>query len=1277
MKRMLINATHAEEVRVALITGHRLYDFDLENRTREQKKANIYKGHVTRVEPSLEAVFVEYGAGRQGFLSMREIANSYYKADPRQTSNIRELITEGTELLVQVEKEERGNKGAALSTFISLAGRYLVLMPNNPKGGGISRQISGAVRDELKEMLASLNVPRGMSVIVRTAGIGRTQEELQLDLQHLLDLWSQIQTTSNSGPSPMLVHQEAGVVTRAIRDYLRDDVTEILIDNEQAFNEAYNFVKAVMPNQLDKLQTYTLNEPLFAHFGIESQIQTAYEREVKLPAGGSIVIDQTEALVSIDINSAKSTRGHDVEETALSTNLEAAEEIARQLRLRDIGGLVVIDFIDMTKERNQRMVEAKLREATQSDRARIQFGQLSRFGLMEMSRQRLRPSLEEATGYVCPRCHGTGMVRDLRSLSLSIMRKVEEIALKERHGEVQVEVPVEIAAFLLNEKRHTLVYLEQSSSVRVTVLPHPHLETPHYQISYNPEGFAPSSYERIETTRLSEKQLGYASSEWHLEEETPAAAIRPAAAPADKNKAKPATVAATKAAPAEVVARPAVATPSSSPCAWLENLFVQKQASTTDQARTANNAAAAIEQMINNGAVSRGQFGQINPQAASAEQNNAYLSPAHAKAEPRDYAEKTAEKSADKDDRNQRNNKKRSKYKDPRDNAQDQTAQNDDNRLERQDNRQDNRNERQDNRNERQDNRQDNRNERLDSRQDNRNERLDSRNERQDSRQDNRNERLDNRQDNRNERQDNRQDNRNERQDNRQDNRNERQDNRQDNRNERQDNRPEQQKRQPRRPQGNDQSFESTVEGSVPRRERNNQPRPQRPTRQRDQSVLNDQASAAVEVATIIEPSTALTVELVDAPRQNTTTSAMLINIDQQQSEIVALDPVVAPQSQPARKAATQKSAATTVEPTQTAVEANVVADADVVEVQAHVAEQQPVRRASNDPRSRSRQRQAQKTAAKANPATVKINPSQVPTLAQHTVGSLIRHVYGEDCSVLIEQFGLIPTFNRALIKFTDEYAATAAAPVQSQVVVDDAQPVTRDVAVAKAKPEAEPAAVLDLTPPQPSADTRVANDPRERRRLAKMAAEQAFEQAKLAHTQADNAKVEATTAQNAEVAEPEATVVDTAVVADSTSSEAELVAVADSTTVQAVVEAPVAAPVVVESVEAAPAVAPVEAEVPVEAEATVAPVASAPAPVESEIAPTKAVEAKAPSTAAEKAKITKAAAAKAKAQEQQADLALSTPEGDESKDAEADKPVRPRRPRGRPPKKATTPTAE
>ncbi|TCB80023.1 Rne/Rng family ribonuclease [Acinetobacter sp. ANC 4173] len=1003
MKRMLINATHAEEVRVALVTGQRLYDFDLENRTREQKKSNIYKGHVTRVEPSLEAVFVEYGAGRQGFLSMREIANSYYKADPRQTSNIRELITEGTELLVQVEKEERGNKGAALSTFISLAGRYLVLMPNNPKGGGISRQISGSVREELKEMLASLNVPRGMSVIVRTAGIGRSQEELQLDLQHLLDLWAQIQNTASSGPSPMLVHQEAGVVTRAIRDYLRDDVAEILIDSEQAYNEAYNFVKAVMPRQIDKLKTYTLNEPLFAHFGIESQIQTAYEREVKLPSGGSIVIDQTEALVSIDINSAKSTRGHDVEETALNTNLEAAEEIARQLRLRDIGGLVVIDFIDMTKDRNQRMVEAKLREATQSDRARIQFGQLSRFGLMEMSRQRLRPSLEEATGYVCPRCHGTGMVRDLRSLSLSIMRKVEEIALRERHGEVQVEVPVEIAAFLLNEKRHSLVYLEQTSGVRVTVLPHPHLETPHYEISYNPEGFAPTSYERTEATRSSEKELGYEASDWHLED----ADQQPSAAPiADKHgKKKPQQAAAQQSTQAPSPA--AVTTASSSPCAWLENLFVQKQAHTVDQARTANNAASAIEQMVNGGAVSRGQFGQVaaTPAAVVATpvaNNNVYLSatPAPQKSEQRDFAEKNSEK----EEKSQRHNKKRNnnnKQREQREQPQEQNQVVEEVvQMSRQEQREQKR-----------------------------------------------------------------------------------------------------QRQQQRQPQ-QDQQSETHAEQAVPRRDRNNQQRPNRPNRHRDQSVLNEQQVAVAAPAPVVVDEQQVKVEVIDAPRQDIMPTALVVNVDQAQSEIIAInkpatvkavEAVVAP-------AVTETPEVVEAVPATVVTEAKVEVQAEAPALQVEVEAQKPRsdgKRASNDPRMRRRQqRDAQAKRAQAP----KLNPSQVPTLAQYTVGSLIRHVYGEDCAVLIEQFGLIPTFNRALQKFTAEYATSLNT---STVVVEaEKKPVTRDVEVTKATPEAEPAPVLDLTPPKPESEKRVANDPRERRRLAKQAAEQALAQVKQAHVE-------------------------------------------------------------------------------------------------------------------------------------------------------------------------------
>ncbi|QXX86091.1 Rne/Rng family ribonuclease [Acinetobacter lwoffii] len=1156
MKRMLINATHAEEIRVALVTGQRLYDFDLENRTREQKKSNIYKGHVTRVEPSLEAVFVEYGAGRQGFLSMREIANSYYKADPRQTSNIRELITEGTELLVQVEKEERGNKGAALSTFISLAGRYLVLMPNNPKGGGISRQISGSVREELKEMLATLNVPRGMSVIVRTAGIGRSQEELQLDLQHLLDLWAQIQSTASSGPSPMLVHQEAGVVTRAIRDYLRDDVAEILIDSEQAYNEAYNFVKAVMPRQLEKLKTYTLNEPLFAHFAIESQIQTAYEREVKLPSGGSIVIDQTEALVSIDINSAKSTRGSDVEDTALNTNIEAAEEIARQLRLRDIGGLVVIDFIDMTKDRNQRMVEAKLREATQSDRARIQFGQLSRFGLMEMSRQRLRPSLEEATGYVCPRCHGTGMVRDLRSLSLSIMRKVEEIALRERHGEVQVEVPVEIAAFLLNEKRHTLVYLEQTSNVRVTVLPHPHLETPHYEITYNAEGFAPTSYERTEATRSSEKELGYESSEWHLEEEH-THATAPAPAQQQNNgrnnkrrnqqnqNAQQAPVA--QQAPAEAQ----VAAPASSPCAWLENLFVQKQAATVDQSRTANNAAAAIEQMINGGAVSRGQFGQLSTpvaqpapqqvsQPAAPASSNAYLAPSTVAQKQ----ERDAEKPAERDERAPRHNNKKPrnpKHKEPREQVQSEASAPQQHQV----------------------------HEEVV----------------QVSRQEQRHEARENKRNSRRQHH----------------------------------NEPSQQ---------NDvQNNEQQPQQAMPRRDRRNQPRQERPNRHRDPSVLNEQAQqvapAVVEAPAVNDKQ--LRVELVDAPRQDVMPTAMVVNIDQAKSEIVALNDnaavvtptveVTAPADAPVEEAAAEN-----------VVEAALTAPVEEIVPAEESSAEKP--RASNDPRQRRRQQRE----GQLQQATVqKLTPSQVPTLGQFTIGSLIRHVYGEDCSVLIEQFGLLPTFNRALEKFTKEYNASLVA---AATPATEKKPVTRDVQVTVAKVEAEPAPVLDLNPPKPVSDKRVANDPRERRRLAKQAAEQALQQAK------QQAKVE--TAPAVETA-PEAPVA-----AEAQAESAEAAATETPVTTEVAIE---------ETVNAQPAEQATETTTPVDTAPTeAAPVTEAQprdaAPVEAN------AESEAPVTEAQ----------------DQAEVTTEDTEASEAEKAEKQA-ARPRRPRGRPPKKANTAT--
>ena len=672
MKRILINATQNEEIRVALCKGNHLYDFDLENRTREQKKSNIYKGHVTRVEPSLEAVFVEYGSQRQGFLPIREISAEYLSGNPRD-ENIKKLIKEGDELIVQVEKEERGNKGAALSTYVSLAGRYLVLMPNNPRGGGISRQISGKLREDMKRMLGNLDLPKGMSVIIRTAGIGKTQEDLQHDLNHLLNIWQAIQEQNQKYPSPRLVHQEAGVVTRAVRDYLRDDISEIWIDNENAYIEAAGFIDAVMPKQAEKLRKYTDYEPMFSRFNIEKQIETAYQREVRLPSGGSIVIDQTEALVSIDINSAKSTKGSDVAETAYHTNLEAADEIARQLRLRDMGGLIVIDFIDMNDNKHQKEVEKRLVDATKYDRARVQFGDISKFGLMEMSRQRLRPSLEESTGYICPRCHGNGMIRDLRSLSLSIMRQIEQIALKERQGEVQAEVPTDIAAFLLNEKRDSLVYLEQDSGTRITILPHAHLESPNFKLHFNRDGFAPSSYERITDTQQQEhSDLGY-NVDWQTAdsvrpEQQPTRQPRQVAdngsnknsqatprassqqqnttshsndhrsnantnasnattrAPQPQTQSQNAPTVATTAAPVASQNNNATAAQPQA-VAWLSNLFAQApQASTTPKV-SSRDAAEAIEALVNTGAQSLGSFGQIdnsaldaNTQAAAAPQ---------------------------------------------------------------------------------------------------------------------------------------------------------------------------------------------------------------------------------------------------------------------------------------------------------------------------------------------------------------------------------------------------------------------------------------------------------------------------------------------------------------------------------------------------------------------------------------------------------------------------------------------------------------------------------
>ncbi|WP_422137721.1 Rne/Rng family ribonuclease [Endozoicomonas sp. ALC020] len=482
MKRMLINATQSEELRVALVDGQRLYDLDIESGARKQKKANIYKGKITRVEPSLEAAFVDFGAERHGFLPLKEISREYFSS-PHQGGrpNIRDVIKEGQEVIVQVDKEERGNKGAALTTLVSLAGRYLVLMPNNPRAGGISRRIEGNERAELREILSNLKIPSEMGVIVRTAGLGCSGDELQWDLDYLLQLWSSIKDAAQK-PAPMLIYQESNVIIRAIRDYLRQDIGEVLIDKSSVFDEAVDFITQVMPQYQHKVKLYKDSIPLFNRFQIESQIETAFQREVELPSGGSIVIDPTEALVSIDINSARATRGGDIEETALNTNLEAADEIARQLRLRDIGGLIVIDFIDMSHNRNQREVENRIRQALSMDRARVQTGRISLFGLLEMSRQRLRPSLGETSGVVCPRCSGQGTIRDIESLALSILRLMEEEALKDKTSEIRAQVPVAVAAFLLNEKRQTIAKIEKRHKIRIVAIPNPNLETPHYDV---------------------------------------------------------------------------------------------------------------------------------------------------------------------------------------------------------------------------------------------------------------------------------------------------------------------------------------------------------------------------------------------------------------------------------------------------------------------------------------------------------------------------------------------------------------------------------------------------------------------------------------------------------------------------------------------------------------------------------------------------------------------------------------------------------------------------
>lgn len=551
MKRMLINATQQEELRVALVDGQRLYDLDIESPGHEQKKANIYKGKITRIEPSLEAAFVDYGAERHGFLPLKEIAREYFPANYNSHGrpNIKDVLREGQEVIVQIDKEERGNKGAALTTFISLAGSYLVLMPNNPRAGGISRRIEGDDRTELKEALASLELPDGMGLIVRTAGVGKSAEALQWDLSFRLKHWEAIQKAAESRPAPFLIHQESNVIVRAFRDYLRQDIGEILIDNPKVLELARQHIAALgRPDFTSKIKLYTGEIPLFSHYQIESQIESAFQREVRLPSGGSIVIDTTEALTAIDINSARATRGGDIEETAFNTNLEAADEIARQLRLRDLGGLIVIDFIDMTPVRHQRAVENRLREAVRQDRARIQISHISRFGLLEMSRQRLSPSLGESSHHVCPRCSGTGTVRDNESLSLSILRLIEEEALKENTKEVHAIVPVPIASYLLNEKRAAVSAIEaRQGGVRCIIVPNDQMETPHYHVLRVRKGEETTTLSYL-LPKLHEEEMALPSDEEPAERKLPeqpalATFIMPEAPPEtalEKPAAKPA-----------------------------------------------------------------------------------------------------------------------------------------------------------------------------------------------------------------------------------------------------------------------------------------------------------------------------------------------------------------------------------------------------------------------------------------------------------------------------------------------------------------------------------------------------------------------------------------------------------------------------------------------------------------------------------------------------------------------------------------------------------------
>jgi ribonuclease E len=576
MKRMLINATQAEELRVATVDGQTLYDIDIEQPSREQKKSNIYKGRITRLEPSLEAAFVEYGADRHGFLPLKEISRDYFQSGvDHNKAGLKELLREGQEVVVQVDKEERGNKGAALTTFISLAGRYMVLMPNSPTAGGVSRRIEGDDRAELKKAMDALQIPDDMGVIIRTAGVGRDAEELQWDLDYLLSIWKAVAEAALSKPSPFLIYQESRLIVRALRDYMRSDIGEILVDTPEMYEEAKEFVQQVMPHNLRKLKHYTDDTPLFNRFQIESQIENAYERTIRLPSGGALVIDQTEALTAIDVNSARATKGGDIEETAFNTNIEAAEEVARQLRLRDLGGLVVIDFIDMSSNKHQRDVENRLSNALKYDRARVQIGRNSRFGQLEMSRQRLRPSLGENSQIVCPRCEGHGRMRSVESLALSIIRVAEEHAMKDNTGQVLVQAPVEIANFLLNEKRSALAEIEKRHDSPIVIVGDEQLHTPHYEVTRIRENELGEETSRPSYQRGTPRKLATISlTKANLNVPAPAVVrnVKPAQ-PAPIREPRPEPVAAPVAAPVPVA--PAAAQPAAAGgfVGWLKSIF--------------------------------------------------------------------------------------------------------------------------------------------------------------------------------------------------------------------------------------------------------------------------------------------------------------------------------------------------------------------------------------------------------------------------------------------------------------------------------------------------------------------------------------------------------------------------------------------------------------------------------------------------------------------------------------------------------------------------------